>query len=201
MPHALEIRGLRKRFPEFALGPLDVTVPAGAIYGFVGPNGSGKSTTIDLIFGMGAKDAGTIRVLGLDHVRDQVAVKRQAGYVSPDLDYRPWGRVRHAIRFVRGFYPSWDDAYCEHLLDVFDLRPEQSIAAFSFGARTKLALVLALAHRPKLLCWTNRRSASTPFRGTRCSPNYSLPSATASAPSSFRRMPSPTSSGSPITSG
>ena len=48
--NAVEIRGLQKAFPSFQLGPLDLTVPLGAIYGFVGPNGSGKTTTIDLIF-------------------------------------------------------------------------------------------------------------------------------------------------------
>ena len=151
MTNALEIRGLRKSFPEFTLGPLDITVPAGAIYGFVGPNGSGKTTTIDLVFGMGAKHAGSIAVLGLDHLRDDVAVKRQVGYVSPELDFRPWGKVRAAIRFVRGFYPSWDQAYCDRLLQAFQLRADQKIAEFSFGARIKLALVLALSWRPRLL--------------------------------------------------
>jgi len=51
--NALEIRGLKKSYGAFTLGPLDLTVPMGAIYGFVGPNGSGKTTTIDLIFGLG----------------------------------------------------------------------------------------------------------------------------------------------------
>src|SRR5678816_2932421 len=110
MAPALEIRGLRKSFKRFSLGPLDLTVPTGAIYGFVGPNGAGKSTTIDLIFGMGSKDAGSIRVLGLDHLRDEVAMKRQVGYVSPDLDFRQWRNVGRAVRFVRGFYPTWDQA-------------------------------------------------------------------------------------------
>jgi ABC-2 type transport system ATP-binding protein len=149
--HALEIRGLRKSFPRFTLGPIDITVPTGVIYGFVGPNGAGKTTTIDLIFGMGAKTAGSITVFGVDHLRDEVAVKRQVGYVSPDLDFRPWRRVHQAIRFVRGFYPTWDQAYCDHLLHVFHLTADQVVHEFSFGARIKLALTLALSWRPKLL--------------------------------------------------
>jgi ABC-2 type transport system ATP-binding protein len=151
MSHAIEIRGLRKSFEHFTLGPLDLSVPHGAIYGFVGPNGSGKTTTIDLVFGMGAKDAGTVTVLGLHHLRDEVAMKRQVGYVSPDLDFRPWGRVGRAIRFVRAFYPTWDQEYCEHLLRLFHLQPAEKIATLSFGARTKLALVLAMAWRPRVL--------------------------------------------------
>jgi alpha-D-ribose 1-methylphosphonate 5-triphosphate synthase subunit PhnL len=100
--NAIEIRGLTKSFPSFnklsflryspgpgfRLGPIDLTVPAGAIYGFIGPNDAGKTTTIDLIFGMGAKESGSITVLGCDHLRDELAMKRQVGYVSPDLNLR-----------------------------------------------------------------------------------------------------------------
>jgi len=148
---ALEIRGLQKYFPTFRLGPLDMTVPEGAIYGFVGPNGAGKTTTIDLIFGMGAKTAGEIRVLGLDHLRDEVAMKQQVGYVSPDLNYSPWGKVGRVIQFVKAFYPTWDDAYCEDLLQALHVGRQELVMSLSFGARIKLSLILALAWRPKLL--------------------------------------------------
>lgn len=79
---AIEIRGLEKSFEPFRLGPLNLTVPRGAIYGFIGPNGAGKTTTIDLIFGMGHPDAGTIRVLGMDHQSDEVAMKRRHTSIS-----------------------------------------------------------------------------------------------------------------------
>src|SRR5688572_15816270 len=99
MAAALEIRGLRKTFKTFSLGPIDLTVPDGAIYGFVGPNGAGKTTTIDLLFGMGLKDAGTMAVYGLDHLRDEVAVRQQTAYVGPDLSFQSWRRVGRAIQF------------------------------------------------------------------------------------------------------
>ena len=151
MPAAIEIRGLKKSFGGFTLGPIDMTVPEGAIYGLVGPNGAGKTTTIDLLFGMGAKDAGHITVLGLDHLRDEVAMKQQVGYVSPDLAYSPWGRVGRVIQFVKGFYPSWDDAYCEQLLRSLKVGTRETVMSLSFGARIKLSLILALSWRPKLL--------------------------------------------------
>jgi len=149
--NAIEIRGLEKAFPTFALGPLDLSVPRGAIYGFVGPNGSGKTTTIDLIFGMGTKDAGSISVLGLDHLKDEVAMKRQIAYVGPDLNFAPWGRVHKAVAFVRGFYPAWDQQYCERLMTALDVGANDRIMTLSFGARIKLALILALAWKPKVL--------------------------------------------------
>lgn len=149
--NALEIRGLKKSFPNFTLGPLDLTVPMGAIYGFVGPNGAGKTTTIDMIFGLGEKDAGAITVLGLDHKRDERAMKLRTGYMSPDLNYSPWSRVSKVISFVKGFYPTWDDAYCDQLLESFRINRNERIVTLSFGTRIKLSLVLALSWRPTLL--------------------------------------------------
>jgi ABC-2 type transport system ATP-binding protein len=149
--HAIEIRGLHKKFGTFTLGPLDLTVPEGAVYGFVGPNGAGKTTTINLIMGMGAADAGAISVHGCDHARDDLAMKRLVGYASPELNFRPWGRVGRVIRFVRGFYPSWDQKYCGHLLETFSVGADERISALSLGARTKLALVLAMSWRPRVL--------------------------------------------------
>jgi len=149
--NALEIRGLKKSFSSFQLGPLDLTVPMGAIYGFVGPNGAGKTTTIDLIFGLGMEDAGTISVMGLDHRRDEKAMKLRTGYVGPELNHSVWGRVSRLISFVKGFYPTWDDAYCTRLLDAFGIDPSARVMSLSFGTKIKLSLVLALSWRPTLL--------------------------------------------------
>jgi ABC-2 type transport system ATP-binding protein len=149
--NALEIRGLEKSFSSFKLGPLDLTVPLGAIYGFVGPNGAGKTTTIDLIFGLGMEDAGTISVMGLDHRRDEKAMKLRTGYVGPELNHSVWGRVSRLISFVKGFYPTWDDAYCTRLLDEFGIDPSARVMSLSFGTKIKLSLVLALSWRPTLL--------------------------------------------------
>ena len=149
--NAIEIRGLEKRFPKFKLGPLDLTVPRGAIYGLIGPNGAGKTTTLDLMFGLGENDAGQIRVLGFDHKKDDVAFKRRVAYAGPEFNYAAWGKVAGAIRFVRGFFPDWDHDYCARLLKAFDLDADEPIKTLSFGARTKLSLLLALARRPEVL--------------------------------------------------
>ena len=151
MSNAIEVRSLTKRYPRFQLGPLNLTVPRGAIYGLIGPNGAGKTTALDLILGLGRNDAGQIRVLGLDHQADEVALKRRTAYASPDLNFQTWGKVGKAIRFVRGFYPEWDNDYCETLMSLFHLHNTDPVTTLSFGARTKLSLLLALARRPEVL--------------------------------------------------
>lgn len=151
MTAAIEITALEKHFPRFALGPLDLTIPSGTIYGLIGPNGAGKTTVIDQIFGMGSPDAGRIRVCGLDHEKDEVGVKSRAAYVGPDLNFALWGTIAKAIRFIRGFRPTWDDAYAGHLMQRLDLSSSDRIQTLSFGGRMKLALLLALAWRPQVL--------------------------------------------------
>jgi ABC-2 type transport system ATP-binding protein len=130
---------------------MDLTVPRGAIYGLIGPNAAGKTTTIDLIMGMGAKDAGNIEVFGLDHAKEEVAVKRQIGYVSPDLVFNAWGKVGRVVNFYRNFYPDWDDDYCTQLVKRLKLGWNDRVSTLSFGSRMKLNLLLALSHRPALL--------------------------------------------------
>ena len=151
MINAIEIRSLVKRYSAFELGPVNLTVPKGAIYGLIGPNGAGKTTTIDLIFGMGLPDSGQIRVLGLDSRAQEVELKSRAAYMSPELNYQIWGNVEKAIRFVRGFYPKWDDAYCVQLMQAFHLGAKDKIQTLSLGAKTKLSLLLALARKPEVL--------------------------------------------------
>ena len=75
----------------------------------------------------------------------------RAAYVSPDLNFQVWGKVGKAIRFVRGFYPDWDDAYCSSTDGAFHLDDDEKIATLSFGAKTKLSLLLALSRRPEVL--------------------------------------------------
>ena len=137
---ALKIRGLEKNYGAFNLGPLELSVPRGAIYGFVGSNGAGKTTTMDLIMGMGRKDAGSIEVFGLDHIKDEAEMKKKIGYVNPQFVFDAWGRVDKLIRFISDFYDDWDDDYCAGLLERLSIGRKDAIRTLSFGSRTKLAL-------------------------------------------------------------
>ena len=74
----------------------------GSVFGLIGPNGAGKTTAFDLIFGMGKNDAGTIRVLGLDHRAGEITLKQRAAYVSPDLNFQVWGKVGKAVEEFLG---------------------------------------------------------------------------------------------------
>lgn len=148
---ALEIDAVEKHFRRFHLGPVTLAVPPGCVYGLIGPNGAGKSTLMDLIFGIGGLDAGRIRACGFDHCAQEVELKSHAGYAGPELSFSAWSKVHKVLRLMRGFRPTWDDDYAQRLLADFGMSGGERVGTLSFGARTKLALVTALAWHPRLL--------------------------------------------------
>ena len=82
--NAIEIKGLTKNFGQKqALRGLDMTVPKGAIYGFIGENGSGKSTTEKLICGLILPSGGQIRIFGKDYMNAEVKAKMGVLIESP----------------------------------------------------------------------------------------------------------------------
>lgn len=148
---ALEIRGVAKKFRKFALEDVSLTVPAGSITALLGPNGAGKTTLLNLIFGVGMAHAGAIRVFGYDHVKEDLPLKHLAAFAGPELNFVAWESVQSALRFLSSFRPTWDAAYEQRLLENFEMEGRKSIRSLSFGEQMKLALVAALAWRPKLL--------------------------------------------------
>lgn len=87
--NAIEIRGLSKSFRGmYAVDNLNMTVPLGAIYGFIGENGSGKSTTEKLICGHLVSDKGNIKLFGKD-------------YTDPGVCVRGWCADRRSRLFPR----------------------------------------------------------------------------------------------------
>ncbi|OIJ66820.1 ABC transporter ATP-binding protein [Streptomyces mangrovisoli] len=77
----IRTRGLTKRYRggQLAVDGLDLTVPAGSVFGFLGPNGSGKTTTIRMLMGLIEPTSGTARVLGRPMPRSAPTVLPQVG--------------------------------------------------------------------------------------------------------------------------
>ncbi len=136
---------------EFAIRDLTMTVPTGAIYGFLGPNGSGKTTTIKLLLGMQDADDGLIEVLG--HQIPQGAPKALAriGYVPEKAHLYPSLTVSEMMDHHKAFFRTWDAARGEELRRQFGLRSEQKIERLSKGEAGKLMMLLALSTQPDLL--------------------------------------------------
>lgn len=148
----LRIDDLRVSYGKLrAVDGLNLTVRAGEIYGFLGRNGAGKTTAIRAMMGIIKPDRGRIELLGHRARRIRAKQKQRIGYVSQEQHFYPWMSCRALGRFVSGFYPTWDHEEFARLLGLLDLPPKRRVSHLSGGMRVKLALALALAHRPPIL--------------------------------------------------
>jgi ABC-2 type transport system ATP-binding protein len=147
----VRFQGVSKKYPHFLLDNISLELPEGSILGFIGANGAGKSTTIRILMGLVRQDTGSVQVLGHSMPADQVAAKQKIGFVSEDLRLYGAATLAWHMAFIASIYPDWNQAYADKLLRRFDLKPQQKIKGLSHGQRVKAALLLALAHQPRLL--------------------------------------------------
>ena len=153
---SLEIRGLRKRFERPAVDGLDLTVRAGEFYTLLGPNGAGKTTTLRMVVGLLRPDSGSISILGIDALENQIAAKQLMAWISDEpMIYDKLTPLEY-LEFVAGL---WGIAgviaqpRAESLLDWLGLGPhaDERCEGFSKGMRQKVALAGALVHAPRLI--------------------------------------------------
>jgi ABC-2 type transport system ATP-binding protein len=134
-----------------ALDGVDLQLHRGEVLGYLGPNGAGKTTTLRILLGLVRPTAGSATVLGRDAWREAHRVHRDVGYVpgEPALAERLTGRAQvRATARLRGMS---DDGRAPDLADRLGLDLDRPARALSRGNRQKLAVVLALLSRPRLL--------------------------------------------------
>jgi ABC-2 type transport system ATP-binding protein len=151
-PVAIHAENLRKRFGQReVLRGVSLDVAAGSIFGFLGLNGAGKTTLIRILLGLSRADAGQCSVGGIDPAVDALGVRTRIGYMAENQTMYAWMRVGQIIEWVSRFYPSWDQSLAASLRDQMRLGAGEKVGALSKGQTSRLALLLALAHRPDIV--------------------------------------------------
>ena len=164
MNNAIETRNLTKRFDKnIAVQSLNLTVPTGSIFAFLGPNGAGKTTTIKTLMNIMKPTKGSSTVLGFDSKRLSPKEFAQIGYVSENQEMPEWMTVNQFLNYCKKMYSTWDDKFCNDLIDQFGLPLKQKLKSISRGMKMKAALVSSLAYRPKLLIFDEPFSGLDPL--------------------------------------
>jgi ABC-2 type transport system ATP-binding protein len=156
-PYAVELRDVTKRYNEIvAVDNISLNIPTGEIFALLGPNGSGKSTTLKMLLGLLLPTAGSVNVLGIDVLKDPVAVKKQVGYVpeSPDVyEFLTGLEYLDFIADIYGIHTTEKQQRITEYLKALQLegREGDMINSYSDGMKKKISLISAFLHRPKLL--------------------------------------------------
>ncbi|MFI7011362.1 ABC transporter ATP-binding protein [Streptomyces sp. NPDC050145] len=148
----IEVAGLRKTYAGRAVvDGVSFGVQEGEIFGVLGPNGAGKTTTVECVEGLRTPDAGTVRVAGLDPVRDHEQVTRILGAQLQESEIQPKLTVREALELYASFYPDPLDwrplAERLRLTDKLGTR----FAKLSGGQKQRLFIALALVGNPRVV--------------------------------------------------
>ena len=157
LSNIIEITHLSKHFGDVqAVQDLSFRVKAGELFAFLGINGAGKSTTINIMCGQLSKDAGTVKIGGIDLDSDPDSIKRSLGVVfqnsvlDKDLSVQDNLQSRAALYGIRG------KAFRERLTELaglleFEDLLKRTVGKLSGGQRRRIDIARALLHRPKIL--------------------------------------------------
>ncbi|MGW6060190.1 ABC transporter ATP-binding protein [Streptomyces sp. NPDC055189] len=148
----VQVTGLVKRYgKKTAVDGLDLRVRAGTVTAVLGPNGAGKTTTIEICEGYRKPDAGTVRVLGLDPVREAGALRPRIGVMLQSGGVYSGARADEMLRHMAKLHA--------HPLDVGALIERLGLEScgrttyrrLSGGQQQRLALAMAVVGRPELV--------------------------------------------------
>src|SRR5262245_29329886 len=149
---AIVVSGLTKIYSGRAVvHDLSFDVRPGEIFALLGPNGAGKTTTVEILEGYRAPDTGSVRVLGLDPLRQAATLKPQVGVMLQQDGVYPSLRASEVLALFAQFFADPEDP--QELLRTVGLAEAASTRCrqLSGGQKRRLALALALVGRPRLV--------------------------------------------------
>lgn len=142
---AIQLQNISKSFGQVqALKGASAVFEENRIYGLLGRNGAGKSTLLNILTNRLHPDGGAVLVDGADGLENDQAQAKI--FLMSEATLHPDSmRVNGAFRWAKAFYPSFDLAFAQKLLDDFGLNPRAKVSGLSTGYRSIFKLILALS--------------------------------------------------------
>lgn len=147
----IEVKELVKSFDGFrALDGVNISVPAGAVYGLVGPNGAGKSTLLRHLTGIYLQDSGEVLVDG-EPIYENIEKKRSIAYIPDEVFFFSQSSLNDMMKFYASQYPTFSKERFEKLGEAFDIDPRRPMRKMSRGMQKQAAFRLALSQCPEII--------------------------------------------------
>jgi len=150
MEHILELNNLCKNYDNFSLKNISLKLEKGTLNGFIGPNGAGKTTTIHSILNLVKPDNGSIKILGLDSVADEINIKSKVGAILDDGHFYEEMTMEKMTQLIAPMYNTWNKHDYQDYMSIFGLDKNKKIKDLSRGMRMKYSLAIGLSHNAEL---------------------------------------------------
>lgn len=148
----IEARNVVKTFGSSAvLRGASLSIHKGQVVGLLGTNGAGKSTLIKCLLGLLNVNEGQVQLFGEDSWNLSATAKARLGYVPQEAHFYHWMKVCQVVEYWGTFYTNWDQTLANELIERWEVPRDQRVGPLSPGQRQRLALVIALSHRPDVL--------------------------------------------------
>lgn len=150
----IEVENVSKLFGNFrAVDGISFSIQTGEIVGLLGPNGAGKTTTMRMISGFLEPDSGTVKIDGLDVLKNPVETKRKIGYMSESAPMYSDMIVADYLKYIAEIENQNPAEKCRELAEVCGLKEvmHKNIGELSRGNRQRVGLAHALMGNPEIL--------------------------------------------------
>ncbi len=162
----IETKKLTKYFLKgkvLGIADLDLNIEEGEFFGLIGPNGSGKSTAIRLLLDFIKPTLGKAFIFGLDVNKKSTIIKQDIGYLPQEIFLPEKMTGLECLNYFSRFKKNVDGKYLSSLIDRFKIDLTRKISDYSRTNKQKIAIILALMHKPKLLILDEPTSALDPI--------------------------------------
>ena len=150
MTTVIEVDNLTKHYRDtLALDAVSFTIKKDTIYGLLGRNGAGKTTIMSILTAQNFASSGSVRVFGEDPYENERVLSRLC-FVRESQKYPDDATPRHAFAIAQLFFPHWDQAFAERLIEDFRLPMKQTIKKLSRGQLSAVGVIIGLASRAEI---------------------------------------------------
>ena len=150
MTAVIEAKGLTKRYRGgLALDDVSFRIEKDSIYGLLGRNGAGKTTLMSILTAQNIASGGEARVFGEDPYENPRVLSRMC-FVRESQKYPDDAQPAHAFRAARLFFPRWDQAFADQLVDDFQVPLKRPIKKLSRGQLSAVGVIIGIASRAEI---------------------------------------------------
>lgn len=147
----LECKNVTKKYKQFTLDDVSISLEGGIIYGFIGENGSGKSTTMKALTGLIIPDNGEVYLK--ETLLDKVTPldREELSFTLDELCFPEHLKVKNINTIFKKTFTNWEEGKFFDYLNQFNIDKKKKVKELSKGMKAKLNIAIALSHNAKIL--------------------------------------------------